>query len=686
MKTDAPFNLDPESLPNADDPGTGLKYPPACLDTGGPQNESATASLRDGETPRSSVDPWSLAEAVVRRWHWLALGAILCGVLAFLGAVALWKTSYTAKVQLIRHDSAVVAEIFRDRQTSMQTFADLLRAPELIQRVSAAATPPLPVDTLASALVITPERNKESLTIAVTASSPERASELANLHAQESVQFTKRLQAQEAATLNEQLRQQLTAIENQTRQITERMGQSVRATLASELAVRSLDRQSLSAQGVTRSETPEAPTSPAESLSILKRSILVEQIRAAQVELGNLLSHFTDASPLVKAQRIKLAVLEAEFEELPAATGGGVTNQSPAIATVPGEPEQPSTPSPPPSPAAPRTIDLDLGRSQMASLEAARLPLAARQGLFQNLVDDPPGQLQVLVPARPQDAIKNSRKIKVAALSVFAAVVGMVMAGLLALLAEATGRRVKTDDDLRRVTRLPVIASLGNLHKMNQPARDQWSFQAWTALQGRLGAVDHSGLVCGIISSSDGEGRSTLVQLLARAASQRGYRVLTIDTCSAGGTSGSLTNGHEEELDTVADSATVTANVLASPGDVAHKLVGASPKVIVHIALPDWSWNLQRRKQLEAALDHWRAIDNVAILVNLPPASRPQAVLLAEELSNLVWLADSGRADAAATRRQIETLRQGRCRLIGAVLNHAPPHLLKNLFPRWVAA
>jgi Mrp family chromosome partitioning ATPase len=231
-----------------------------------------------------------------------------------------------------------------------------------------------------------------------------------------------------------------------------------------------------------------------------------------------------------------------------------------------------------------------------------------------------------------------------------------------------------------------VIASLGNLRKMPQRARDQWSFQAWTALQGRLNAADRAGLVCGIISSSDGEGRSTLIQLLARAATQRGYRVLTVDTCSDGGTNSSLANGSRGESEEPSEPATVTANVLASPGDVAHQLVGANPKVIVHITLPDWSWNLERRKQLEEALDHWRTIDNVVILVNLPPASRPQAVFLAEELTNLIWLADSGRADAAVTRRQIDTLRHGRCHLIGAVLNHAPPHPLKNLFPRWVAA
>jgi len=683
MKTNADLNLDPESFPHADPPGiAGLTYPPTRPDPGATYRNGSAANgvVRNSEGPPPRIDPWSLAEAVASRWYWLALGAIACGVLAFLGATALWKTSYTATGQLIRHDSPVAGEALRERQTSMQTFADLLRAPELIQRVGAAAEPPLTADALASAIAITPERNKESLTIAVTASTPERASELANLYAREAVQLTKQLQAREAATLNEHLQQQLAAIDSQTRQLEERLQHSARSISRTDP---SLNQRSISGPEPLQFDLP------AESLSAVTRSTLVEQLRAAQLELGNLLSQYTDASPLVKAQRHKLAVLELQLEDnLVASAVHGVTNRpaAAALARAKSEPISPNVLIPTEADAAPRSIDPDVVRSRLASLEAARLPLAARQRLFQNLVDTPPGQLQVLIPARPQDVLKNGREIKVASVSAFAALAGLVGAALLALLAEATGRRLKTDDDLRRVTRLPVLASLGNLRKMNQPARDQWSFQAWSVLQGRLRMQADRGLVCGIISSSDGEGRSTLIHLLARAASQRGYRVLTIDTCANGAANGSLTNGHHDGPDTMSDSATVTANVLASPGEVAHKLVGPNPQVIVQISLPDWSWNLARRKQLEAALDHWQAIDNVVILVNLPPASKPQAALLAEELTNLVWLADSGRADAAATRTQIETLRHSRCRLVGAVLNHAPSHPLKNLFPRWVAA
>jgi hypothetical protein len=268
-------------------------------------------------------------------------------------------------------------------------------------------------------------------------------------------------------------------------------------------------------------------------------------------------------------------------------------------------------------------------------------------------------------------------------LGLFGGFLGVTVMAVLVLLSEAMGRRLKSEDDLRRVTRLPVIATLGDVRKMSATELDHWSFLAWAALQRRLNGSDH-GTVCGIISSSEGEGGSTWTRLLARAASQRGHRVLTIFADGAGQPNGDLSAFRKG--DRLTDAATVTANVLAAPGEVTHQLIGPNARVILEISLPNSEWSFERRKQLEAALEHWRSIENVVILIHLPPASKPQTLLLAGQVDYLVWLADSGRAKAAPTRIQVETLRQNRCRLVGAVLNHAPSRPLKNLFPRWVAA
>src|SRR5437868_8229708 len=65
---------------------------------------------------------------------------------------------------------------------------------------------------------------------------------------------------------------------------------------------------------------------------------------------------------------------------------------------------------------------------------------------------------------------------------------------------------------------------------MEPSERLQWAFRTWTMLQGRLSPSANVGLVCGVTSSTQCEGRSTFVNLLAEAASMTGFRVLTIAT------------------------------------------------------------------------------------------------------------------------------------------------------------
>ena len=93
---------------------------------------------------------------------------------------------------------------------------------------------------------------------------------------------------------------------------------------------------------------------------------------------------------------------------------------------------------------------------------------------------------------------------------------------------------------------------------------------------------------------------------------------------------------------------------------------------VAQIQLPGLVWNLERRLQFQRELDQWRAVSRAVILVDLPPASVPEAILLAESLPQVVWLADAGKSHARDTRLHLETLHHARCKLIGAVLNHQP--------------
>src|SRR5262249_3968794 len=152
-------------------------------------------------------------------------------------------------------------------------------------------------------------------------------------------------------------------------------------------------------------------------------------------------------------------------------------------------------------------------------------------------------------------------------------------------LVEAMDSRLKTAVDVRRVTQLPVVASAGNFARLTEGEQKNWAFRSLTSLQNLLSPSPNQGFICGITSSENGEGRSTWVKMLAEAASQRGFRVLTI-VASPPGTeknersmleAGPVLNEKlqiEPATPANGDAALVVTNILSTPEEVTQKLMG----------------------------------------------------------------------------------------------------------------
>ena len=593
------------------------------------------------EAPQfSAADLLPFVNALGRRWKWLFVGAGGMAMVGLLCGLLLWKNSYTASAQLLRQASAHVMEVLGDRELDPNTYASLLRAPELLQRVAAQARPPLPAESLARKLNITPERNSDILLVAISTGDQQTAVDIANIYAQEAVRFTQELQTNAAARARLFLTQQLVPLED-------------------EINALSKMSQPVSVRGATVAPSP-----------------LFEKLSAARLELTDLLARYTDRHPLVREQRAKVAAIESQLQQMPAvpATSAKVSDDASAESLT-----QERNPA--------------LMQTKLQSLENARLTLLGQKQAAISLETQPPGTCRILAPATLKELIPHKRTTKVAVLAGFGGMLGFLIACALILLGEAVDPRLKTAADVQRVTRLPVIASAGDLARMNEAEQKNWAFRAWTSLQHLLSPSPNQGFVCGITSSENGEGRSTWIRLLADEASQRGFRVLTIiarppeQNGKAIVDAGPVANGTsnlEALVPANGHRAMVASHVLSTPDEVTQKLIGPNSEPVVEIPLPGWVWNLERRKQWHAALRNWSQIDNIALLVELPPASMPETVLLAENLPNVIWLADGEKATAAKTREQLETLRNARCHLAGAVLNRAPVSFLKNRFARWL--
>ncbi|HKB56177.1 MAG TPA: polysaccharide biosynthesis/export family protein, partial [Lacunisphaera sp.] len=559
-----------------------------------------------------------------------------------------WSTGYTAVAQIIRYETPD-PQLFQPRQIAAPTLASMIDSVEVHARVGAASKPPLSADAIGSMLRITPERNSDILNVAISGRDLGAAVALANRYAGEAVRFTQQLQSQEAGEASHYLEQQLAKVEGEITVLNEKF--------------RALPPAALKAAALPR------PT------------MLLTKLDEARDQLADLLARYTDAHPLVQEQRARVAVMEKQVAELanrPAvAVGNGGTAAPPAAVANPAT-----------EAAAVASGDFEVMREVSKALEGQRLLLGGRLRLTKMLQQTPPGYYRIFASATPEHAVVNHPAAKIGFLAIVTGLLGAALAGGVVLGVEFFDRRLKTAADVRRVTRLPVLASLGRVDRMTTAAQSQWGFRTWTALQNRLSESPNQGLVCGITSSSSGEGRSVWVQLLAEAATQCGFRVLTISTRPSPG-------GNARYAPTVnipsqnppapgAPGTTLAPSVLSSPAEIAQQLVNPDGPPHVHIPLPGWVWNLERRKEWLAALEHWRTLDNVVILVELPPASAPESVLLAQNLPNLVWLVDGTLAGAPETCAQLETLRHARCNVVGAVLNREAAPVSLDRFARWL--
>jgi protein involved in polysaccharide export with SLBB domain/capsular polysaccharide biosynthesis protein len=688
----------------------------------GPPADEPLPNVRQRQPKaRFAMDAGSLLRPALKRWPWLFIGTF-GGLGIGLGlALNLWHMTFSSAVQMVKYEPPVAQDAFRPRPVDVTTLISRMEDPAFLRRVGQQVTPKLTSGEVLGHMKVTPERNSSIMTVVASGRDAGETTNLANAFAREIVKFTQELQSQEAAEAEGFVAKDLADTESQLADAQKNM-----PTLASGL--RETDA------GPVLTDGGDAEKS-------------AEQIRTAKNELAKLLARYTDAHPLVKQQRAMIAALEAE-----AATGVNARKAAEAAAAHADTSAQPG-----------RVVSRDeyeVALFRLRQLENLRMQLHYRLQQIQLFKANPPGSFRITVPASGDTLSVHRPWLKIGLLACLCGMVGLTIAGGEILIREFVDGRIKTAEDVTRVTGLPVVATLGDLRTMSLAAREDWAFRTWIALQDRLSFSPNHGLICGITSSRPGDGRSTWIGLLAGAARKCGFRVLTIATkptadasinaqesadaaaaaeaAAEAGRAATLArdvakaNGHANGVHpTGVATATVapaipksdaplggavaparangtviprvsgvetlrgvsadseftamTASALFTPAQVTEKLMGPESDPLVHIPLPGWTWNLERRKQWQGALSVWRKIENVVILVELPPASVPEAVLLASNLPNILWLAESGKSEAAETRAQLQTLRHARCNLVGSVINRAMGTFTQGRFSRWMS-
>lgn len=597
-------------------------------------------------------DTWAVFDFWLRRWRWVTFWTLLLGVGGVFLAKAVWAPSFTASAQLIHYAPTSIEDAYHPRDLAAPSLILMLQSPSLFEKVGAQQNPPLTAKQLSRRLSLTLDRNNDVASVTSDGADRDATVALVNQFSKEAIEYTQSLQKQEATAALDSVKQQLKEVE---------------AELASSRAA----VPAASAEVVTAiASIPEPEVAPAVA------SDLPQRLQTARDKLDELLASYTDAHPLVREQRARVTALEESTKAAAAAAASAPARKTrPVVTAGPQSTYGRVTPE-----------EIAMGE-RLRTLEANRALLILRQRAILPFATQPPGYFRMLMPATTGRVTEHGHRLEMALCGVLGAFFGLVLSAGQILLSEFMDNRIKTRADVRRVTGLPLLATLGDLRRLTPAECDQWSFRAWTTLQSHLSLTPNHGMVCGITSAHPGDGRTTWIKLLAGAASSCGFRVLTITAQPSPAIAAEL--ARREKLPVPAekpvDEATLAlnANVLATPGEITQRLASAENSPMVNIPLPGWVWNLERRKQWQAALEVWRLIENVVIFVEFPPASVSETVLLAENVPNLLWLVDSNKSDAAETQTELETLRHARCNLVGAVLNRERSLPIRGRFSRW---
>ena len=644
-----------------------------------PANVSAPATGSDTRPASGpAVDPLRLLGALVRGWKTVLLGGLVfCGLGLGVGRVK-FGALYTATASLMRQEAAGTyrasdtGDSVKPRQLSTPTVVSLMKSPTLLQRVSTQTHPALTTRAVAGGLIITPERNTDIIHVSFQSTrSPQNAVGTLNLIGAEVVRLTRDMQVQEAANANKFLKDQLRKADDDLREVNQQLlafaNESGLIDVDRELDtdLRTLDDLNRRAENtrldlealdlrVHALETELAHHNPIAERLLTARDrlkdlqqrlgetnvLVAQQISQIAVleqelsavfgkadiprdgEIGIAAAFYKDLLPLES----KRAVLAEEFEKIKSA-------REALAAKLHTRPQQ--------------RLEYARLRARRQSLETAQALLASRQREAQFYEDNPPGYYRFF-EAKLEDVETSGRRKKWLFAGIAGGILGIFGCAAFVCLREALDDRLKTPADIRRVSQLPLIATLPNLATLDEAAQAHWATRAWPLLRSQLTSSADTGIVCGIGAASRGEGCSTWLRLLAVAASERGGPVLAL-----------------------ADQAPANAMVipldqaLAAPATVAGRL-GSTTWLVPPTG---WRWEADQRRQFQTALAQWCSVSGLVVLVELPSADQPAALLLAESVCDVFWLVRSGMASGSAMAENLATYRAAGCRFAGILLN-----------------
>jgi protein involved in polysaccharide export with SLBB domain len=562
---------------------------------------------------------------------------------------AWFARGYSASLQLFAYERTFAS------QAEAADFAASATSTAAIARVASNLPKSLSTEGLSERCRVTVDQGQPFIGVSVQAGNRGAAQMLVDV-------FAKHVATSAEEWVSRRTREvdkQITAAQRHLRDLRKQFGDFDDALLFGD--VKSL-RQTLSKEASERAAAVSSLRNQLTSISAQEKKIVTQlaadkpALRALQQELEQALTRYTDEHPRVK--ELRAAIIALQKESAPKTPGkSSLTKTNGQLADL--------------------NIRRTAVREQLKKAEAGELK--SRQALEKfatNEVEfvrlqseynalstrrDELIQSRVLVGSKGVEKWRRSDRVETARITDVGAVRNHGLTG--ALLGLGVGsvtfsvsrrkhRVVRHAAALEEATGLPILATLPDLSTMSEADRHYWGVETLQLLRNTARVPRRGCFVCGVISSANGEGRSTWIDLLSEAGLRNGNRVLVISRPEA---------ALENSLD-------VPPNTLFVPQSATDSSGGASGSIARYTLAPDVA-NISLQKHWERAFTAWQSEENALVLVELPPAMTADALLLSTAVPNLLWLSAANVAHASTTSRCVTSLRNGGCNFIGAALN-----------------
>ena len=510
--------------------------------------------------PVKSVLPFDILRVaihVANGWPAILLAALLGAAAALSLGSWHFTTKYTAQVQLVRREmtpsfqASALGESFRPRQFNAATVSTLMNSGPLMEKTAASLTPKITPEAFQQEIVVRPEKNTDLISVTwSTDVSPAFAAQGLNKYAENVAALTSELQAQESKELlaflssqMERTEQELVTVQKELMSFSRQSGladpeKEIDAALK-QLA--ELDLRIESARIEHDSIDDRVARTEAE---LAKQEPVTQQLNEARNRLAELLTQYTAEFPLVVEQQARVDALEKKQRSIstsnPTAsfqsTGNAVANslyldtvslrsskealkkQIDSLSSFRDQIRKKLDATPD------QQLSLSRFRGRVAALEETRNLLAGRLREAQLYSERALGYYRLFTPATPDTVTVSSRILKL----VIASLIGAFLAAAAVIawraISAATSDSLVSPSDLRRLTRAPLIASLPDQQSMDPSALALWRFTTWATLSRSIPSPPDSAFIAGLLSASVGEGKSTWLHLLARAALDRGQQ------------------------------------------------------------------------------------------------------------------------------------------------------------------